>query len=396
MQPMEETMGTGGTERRRVEAVVETLATLSGRGESVAEVAHDARNMVTALGLYCDLLEEPGVLATPFVHYGNELRLVAAASRRLVEKLVALDRGREAGLGAGLASDLAPHPGSARIFGPGRGEDRARSQTSGQESGPAPGFAPNSDSAYPGDPHTGLQNGLASRNEDSTGSRPGARAAGGAAASPADALPPGRRQEAPGRWELMPAAPIENLAEELLASRNLLAALAGPSIALTVDVAGAARGVRMSGEDLTRVLVNLVKNAAEAMPEGGSIRISLKERPGAGGVADTLVMTVEDTGTGIPETDLEHVFASGYTTRAAAPARGNWPVSHRGLGLSITRSIVEASGGSVVAANRDGGGAGLLIELPVRKAGHVFVSLKEPSEEGRYTADGSESSPFGW
>jgi hypothetical protein len=47
--------------------------------------------MVTALGLYCDLLEEPGVLAAPFTHYGNELRLVAAASRRLVEKLVALD-----------------------------------------------------------------------------------------------------------------------------------------------------------------------------------------------------------------------------------------------------------------------------------------------------------------
>ena len=80
-----------GPERKRVEAVVETLATLRCQGESVAEVAHDARNMVTALGLYCDLLEEPGVLATPFTHYGSELRLVAAASRRLVEKLVALD-----------------------------------------------------------------------------------------------------------------------------------------------------------------------------------------------------------------------------------------------------------------------------------------------------------------
>ena len=86
----------GGTERKRVEAVVETLANLGSQGESVAEVAHDARNMVTALGLYCDLLEEPGVLATPFTHYGNELRLVAAASRRLVEKLVALDGSREA------------------------------------------------------------------------------------------------------------------------------------------------------------------------------------------------------------------------------------------------------------------------------------------------------------
>ena len=92
MQQIEQTTRSDGNERRRVEAVVETLATLRSQGESLAEVAHDARNMVTALGLYCDLLEEPGVLATQFLHYGSELRLVAAASRRLVEKLVALDR----------------------------------------------------------------------------------------------------------------------------------------------------------------------------------------------------------------------------------------------------------------------------------------------------------------
>jgi hypothetical protein len=91
MQQTNVTAGMDGAGRKRVEAVVETLATLGCRGESVAEVAHDARNMVTALGLYCDLLEEPGVLTAPFTHYGNELRLVAAASRRLVEKLVALD-----------------------------------------------------------------------------------------------------------------------------------------------------------------------------------------------------------------------------------------------------------------------------------------------------------------
>jgi hypothetical protein len=48
-------------ERRRVEAVVETLAAIHNHGESLVELAHDARNMVTALSLYCDLLEEPGV-----------------------------------------------------------------------------------------------------------------------------------------------------------------------------------------------------------------------------------------------------------------------------------------------------------------------------------------------
>src|SRR3984957_1327817 len=75
----------------RAATLAATLATLRGESETLTEVAHDARNMVTALGLYCEFLEEPGVLATPFVHYGQELRLVAAASRRLVEKIVALD-----------------------------------------------------------------------------------------------------------------------------------------------------------------------------------------------------------------------------------------------------------------------------------------------------------------
>ena len=73
----------------------------------------------------------------------------------------------------------------------------------------------------------------------------------------------------------MPAEPVSNLAAELLANRNLLSALAGPGIALTVDAEGGAQGVRLAAEDLTRVLVNLVKNAAEAMPGGGRIQICL-------------------------------------------------------------------------------------------------------------------------
>src|SRR5579863_2858721 len=80
MQQLQEAV-LSGTDRKRVEAVAETLANLASKGEGVAELMHDARNMVTALGLYCDLLEEPGVLTTPFLHYGRELKQVAAASR---------------------------------------------------------------------------------------------------------------------------------------------------------------------------------------------------------------------------------------------------------------------------------------------------------------------------
>ena len=294
MQQMDQTTGLGGAERKRVEAVVETLATLHGQGESLAEVAHDARNMVTALGLYCDLLDEPGVLATPFMHYGNELRLVAAASRRLVEKLVSLET-RE-------TPEIAVPAGTVL--------DRVKSP-------------------------------VANRASD--------------------------RPERSHRWDLLPAEPIVSLAGELLANRNLLAALAGPAIALTVDAESGALPVRLTGEDLTRVLVNLVKNAAEAMPAGGRIQLGLRQMSARQGAAPWLQLTIEDNGPVIPEESLDKIFDSGFTTRATgAAANGGWQPAHRGLGLSITRSIVEAAGGRIHAANRTPAGARFEIELPLR------------------------------
>jgi signal transduction histidine kinase len=298
-----------GTERKRVEAVVETLTNLSNEAESLDDVAHDTRNMVTALGLYCDLLEEPGVLTTPYRHYAGELRLVATASRRLVEKLMALDF---------------------------RQLDLRREA----EPSPATGSAPGRTKIEPSDAgHT----------------------------------------ERMRRWELIPAEPINNLAEEVLASRNLLAALAGPSIALTVDVEGGALPVRLSGEDLTRILVNLVKNAAEAMPQGGRIQIGLHELPTATGsdrsssagskatAAHWLALTLIDNGPGIPAEALEKIFESGYSTRPKdATMRGDWSGSHRGLGLAITRAIVKAAGGGIHATSHSPAGTCFEIELPVR------------------------------
>jgi signal transduction histidine kinase len=185
------------------------------------------------------------------------------------------------------------------------------------------------------------------------------------------ARPVNKRREAPGRWDLMPATPIENMAAELLANHNLLAALAGPSITVTVDPDGGAKPVRLTGEDLTRVLVNLVKNAAEAMPAGGEIHIGLREQPAQSGTAEALSLSIEDNGPGIALKALEEIFASGYTTRGkGGEAYGSWPASHRGLGLSITRSIVEGAGGRILARNRacnlDRSGARFEIELPVR------------------------------
>jgi signal transduction histidine kinase len=296
-----EPTGTSITTRQRVEAMVETLANLRVKGESLAEVAHDARNMVTALGLYCDLLEEPGVLYPGFHHYAGELRLVATASRRLVEKMLALD----ARLDTHIAADA------------------------------------------------GLYSGLGM-------ARKGTEVSDDA------------RLERARHWDLLPPAPIDNLAAELTANRNLLSALAGPTIALTMDVEGGALPVRMTGEELTRILVNLVKNAAEAVPATGKIAISLHEFHAGAKHTPRLVLTVKDNGPGIPVRALENIFTSGYTTHyTVAPGTegsgpNGWPSSHRGLGLSITRSIIESAGGSIHATNRVPSGACFKIELPVR------------------------------
>ena len=186
----------------------------------------------------------------------------------------------------------------------------------------------------------------------------------------------GGQTERNERWDLMPAEPIRNLASELIANRNLLAALAGPAIALTAEAAGCSKPVKLTGEDLTRILVNLVKNAAEAMPSGGLIMLSLREHTASSGAA-WVSLTVEDNGPGIPIASLPKVFDSGYTTRSnGGGANGGWPATHRGLGLAITRSIVEEAGGRIRAANRVPSGARFEIELPVRGA----LSLDPPPE----------------
>jgi signal transduction histidine kinase len=339
-----------GVERRRVERVVETLATMRGRGESISEIAHDARNMVTALGLYCDLLEEPCVLAPAFAHYAQELRLVAAASRRLVEKLVMLDAntspdgGAQALLRANaerrISLERAP---DAFVVKRARGNAAGVAFAGSERSSAAP--------TLPDE-----QN----QNERSQNER--------------------NQEERNRRWDLLPALPISNLAAEMLANRNLLSALAGPSIVVTMDAGGGAQAVRLSGEDLTRLLVNLVKNAAEAMPraktEGCRVHIGLREREAAQGAVPCLALTVEDNGAGIPEAFLDRIFISGYTTRGkdaetdleTAPG-DSWPQNHRGLGLAIVRSIVEGAGGRITASNRAPNGACFTLELPVRKTG---------------------------
>ena len=144
------------------------------------------------------------------------------------------------------------------------------------------------------------------------------------------------------------------------------ASLVGPTVALTVDVQGGAMPVRMTSEDLTRILVNLARNSSEAMSGVGRIHISLRESSGEPDNSPWVTVNVEDNGPGLACPILEKIFEAEPVIKAEDPMIGGWPMAHRGLGLSITRSIVEAAGGMIHAANRDPVGACFQIELPVR------------------------------
>lgn len=283
---------TNPAERKRLEAVVETLASMHRHGENLDELAHDARNMVTALTLYCDLLEEPGVLAAGHRHYASELRLVAEASRRLVEKLARIDSGDA-------------------------GEIASPGLTAARQPSPSPTAS--------GPTHLFRTNGMSS----------------------------------------LPVQFIADLRSEMLAVRELLGAVAGPAIRVNVSAEGGAYRVRMTTENLIRVLVNLVKNSAESISGPGSIDLTLADGIHCNGAIRWVIVLVQDSGSGVSPDLLEKIFESGFTTRAASRPDGTRDPGHRGLGLSITRSIVEEAGGHIHAENRPSGGARFVIELPV-------------------------------
>ena len=258
------------------------------KDEGLAMLSHDVRNMVAALALYSDLLAEPGVLAAPFQRYAVELQQVAGASSRLMEKLAVLEclqTGKMLEASARTASTPEEPPGQSR------------------------------NSKHP---------------SGSNGKH---------------ALERGERSH---RSAFQPGQPILSLADELLANHNLLSALAGPGVTVGLTIKDGHQPLTMNGDDLTRVMVNLIKNAAEAMPSGGHIQIALEKSHGQ------LCLTVADSGRGIPQGSLQAIFASGYTTHTAVDSdESSWPTRHRGLGLAIVHSIVAAAGGETWATNRD-------------------------------------------
>jgi two-component system, cell cycle sensor histidine kinase and response regulator CckA len=143
----------------------------------------------------------------------------------------------------------------------------------------------------------------------------------------------------------------------------LLRLVVGSDVAITVHRNGPLSKVRADPRQMEQVLMNLCANARDAMPDGGGIEIRTADRNVTAEEAATraglqtgayVLVTVSDTGPGIPEAIRPHIFEPFFTTKEQGKGTG--------LGLATVYGIVKQSGGGVYLD--DGGGSTFSIYLP--------------------------------
>jgi signal transduction histidine kinase len=115
---------------------------------------------------------------------------------------------------------------------------------------------------------------------------------------------------------------------------------------------------RVNPAQIQQVLINLLINARQAMPEGGVVRLRL----GLDATGRRAEIGVTDTGVGIAPADLRRIFEPFFSTKTEPDAAGQ---GGTGLGLAVCRDIVEAHHGRLRAESRLGQGSTFTVILPV-------------------------------
>ena len=163
-----------------------------------------------------------------------------------------------------------------------------------------------------------------------------------------------------GRRQVLQPRPIE-LRTVTLEIQNMLARLIGDNIELVLSLDESAGHVLADPGQIEQVIINLVVNARDAMPDGGRISISTKTVPHRirnGGVTSAICerLIVTDNGVGMDNATRDRIFEPFFTTK---------PVGHgTGLGLSTVHGIVKQSGGELHVATAPGKGSSFTIYFP--------------------------------
>jgi signal transduction histidine kinase len=120
----------------------------------------------------------------------------------------------------------------------------------------------------------------------------------------------------------------------------------------------------VGGTKLLQVCGNLIRNAIDAMPNGGRLTIT------SGIVNNDIIIRFEDTGTGLPD-DVEQLFKPFHTTKSAGKGTG--------LGLAISREYIDQLGGTISGANNASAGATFLVQIPIQQTDPHQTIAKDPS-----------------
>ena len=185
-----------------------------------------------------------------------------------------------------------------------------------------------------------------------------------------------------------------NPAQIVEAFRDVLASSAYGDIQLNIEIPQSVWPIAIDIPEFELVLVNLVVNARDAMPDGGTITLSAVnvalngDETGEGLAGEFVALKVADTGTGIPPEVLSKVFEPFFTTKG--PDRGT------GLGMSQAYGFARQSGGAIAVASEVGRGAEVTIYLPRSRepvSEVVVPDLPEPTPGNKQTILVVEDNP---
>jgi len=151
---------------------------------------------------------------------------------------------------------------------------------------------------------------------------------------------------------------LEQVLEESL--KVLRDAFRDKGIAVETSYAPGLPPALVDGDKLRQVFLNVLRNAWEALDEGGRVEIVLDLDPGQDG--PLFRVRISDDGPGIPRANRESIFEPFFTTKP----------SGFGLGLANARKIVEQHNGTIRLARRKGGGSQFVICLPVEEENHAI------------------------
>jgi PAS domain S-box-containing protein len=122
--------------------------------------------------------------------------------------------------------------------------------------------------------------------------------------------------------------------------------------------------IRLDEKYMKQALLNIVKNAISAMPQGGTLRIATLRKAGM------LVLTVSDNGVGIPEENLEKIFEPYFTTREFGS----------GLGLTLVYKIVKEHLGDIAVSSKVGQGTTFTLSFPIPQKEKRLIDFREERE----------------